>query len=112
MGDIATKILSRPIDRDLYVVDPARLPLTRGANGARHPYGQTAGDRLRIGYGRLTIYLGSVAGSGKTYAMLDRAHQLIEEGVDVTAAPDRNARSNRYRSEDGRYRDAAAAAQW
>jgi two-component system sensor histidine kinase KdpD len=86
MGDMATKILARPIDRDLYVVDPTRLPLTRGAGGARHPYGQTAGDRLRIGYGRLTIYLGSIAGSGKTYAMLDRAHALMEEGVDVVAA--------------------------
>lgn len=86
MGDMATKILARPIDRDLYVVDPTRLPLTRGAGGARHPYGQTTGDRLRIGYGRLTIYLGSIAGSGKTYAMLDRAHALMEEGVDVAAA--------------------------
>jgi two-component system sensor histidine kinase KdpD len=38
---------------------------------------------MRIGYGKLTIYLGSVAGSGKTYAMLDRAHDLIIEGVDV-----------------------------
>ncbi len=85
-GDRANKILARPIDRDLYVIDPARLPLTRGADGARHPYGQSAGDRLRIGYGRLTIYLGSVAGSGKTFAMLDRAHQLMDEGVDVVAA--------------------------
>jgi two-component system sensor histidine kinase KdpD len=86
MGEMASKILARPLDRDLYIVDPARLPLTRGAGGARHPYGQTAGDRLRIGYGRLTIYLGSIAGSGKTYAMLDRAHALIEEGLDVVAA--------------------------
>jgi two-component system, OmpR family, sensor histidine kinase KdpD len=31
----------------------------------------------------LTIYLGSVAGSGKTYAMLDRAHDLRNDGVDV-----------------------------
>jgi hypothetical protein len=60
---------------------------TRGdSDGARHPVRLRAGDRLRIGYGKLTIYLGSVAGSGKTYAMLDRAHQLIEEGVDVVAA--------------------------
>jgi two-component system sensor histidine kinase KdpD len=86
IGEMATKILARPIDRDLYIVDPRRQPLTRGPSGARHPYGQTAGDRLRIGYGRLTIYLGSIAGSGKTYAMLDRAHALVEEGVDVVAA--------------------------
>ncbi len=86
IGELAAKILSRPLDRDLFVVDPLRLPVSRSAGGARHPYGQTAGDLLRIGYGRLTIYLGSVAGSGKTYAMLDRAHALIEEGVDVVAA--------------------------
>jgi two-component system sensor histidine kinase KdpD len=86
MGELAAKILARPLDRTLFVVDPARLPLTRGAGGARHPYGQTTGDRLRIGYGRLTIYLGSIAGSGKTFAMLDRAHAMREEGVDVVAA--------------------------
>ena len=76
-------MLARPVDRDLYIVDPAREPLVRLSEGARHPYGQSAGDRLRIGYGKLTIYLGAVAGSGKTYAMLDRAHQLLDEGVDV-----------------------------
>ena len=82
-GDFAEKVLARPVDRDLYIVDPAREPLVRLSEGARHPYGQSAGDRLRIGYGKLTIYLGAVAGSGKTYAMLDRAHQLLDEGVDV-----------------------------
>ena len=82
-GELARKILARPIDRDLYILDPARPPAPSVADSARHPYGQTAGDRMRIGYGKLTIYLGSVAGSGKTYAMLDRAHDLIIEGVDV-----------------------------
>ncbi len=53
---------------------------------ARHPYAQTAGDRLRIGYGRFTVYLGASAGCGKTYAMLDRAHQMKTAGVDVVAA--------------------------
>ena len=70
----------------MLIADPARLPLPRASDGARHPYGFTLGDRLGIGYGKLTIYLGSVAGSGKTYAMLDRAHQLAEDGVDVVAA--------------------------
>jgi len=84
-GSFAEKVLARPIDRDLYIVDPLREPLVRVSEGARHPYGQSAGDRLRIGYGKLTIYLGAVAGSGKTYAMLDRAHQLIDDGVDVAA---------------------------
>jgi two-component system, OmpR family, sensor histidine kinase KdpD len=82
-GELARKMLTRPIDRDLYVMDPGRPPAPSVADGARHPYGQTAGDRMRIGYGKLTIYLGSVAGSGKTYAMLDRAHDLLNEGVDV-----------------------------
>ncbi len=82
-GELARKMLARPIDRDLYIMDPARPPAPSVADGARHPYGQTAGDRLRIGYGKLTIYLGSVAGSGKTYAMLDRAHDLLSEGIDV-----------------------------
>ncbi|MDB5039553.1 MAG: Osmosensitive channel His kinase sensor [Candidatus Eremiobacteraeota bacterium] len=84
-GPLADHILEHPLDRDLLIVDPA------GSAGAsfeseRHPYGFALGDRLRIGYGKLTIYLGSVAGSGKTYAMLDRAHQLMEDGVDVVAA--------------------------
>ncbi len=82
-GELANKILARPIDRDLYILDPARPPAPSVVDGARHPYGQTAGDRMRIGYGKLVIYLGSVAGSGKTYAMLDRAHDLRNEGVDV-----------------------------
>lgn len=83
VGELARKMLARPIDRDLYVLDPARPSAPSVADGARHPYGQTTGDRMRIGYGKLTIYLGSVAGSGKTYAMLDRAHDLRGDGADV-----------------------------
>jgi two-component system sensor histidine kinase KdpD len=82
-GELARKILARPLDRDVYVLDPSRPPAPSVVDTARHPYGQTAGDRMRIGYGKLTIYLGSVAGSGKTYAMLDRAHDLLADGVDV-----------------------------
>ncbi len=33
--------------------------------------------------GRLKIFLGYVAGVGKTYAMLEAAHQRLKEGVDV-----------------------------
>jgi len=33
--------------------------------------------------GRLKIYLGHAAGVGKTYAMLEEAHRLKKEGVDV-----------------------------
>lgn len=85
-GELAEKILSRPVDRDVYVVDPERQPITRSLDGARHPYGHVFGDRLKIGYGTLTIYLGSVAGSGKTYAMLDRAQQMHAEGIDIVGA--------------------------
>jgi len=86
VGALALRVASRPLDRDLFVADPARNPLPPLPEGMRHPYGFTMRDRLRIGYGKLTIYLGSVAGSGKTYAMLDRAHQLKDEGVDVVGA--------------------------
>jgi two-component system sensor histidine kinase KdpD len=82
-GEFARKLIARPHDRDLYILDPTRPPAPSVVDGARHPYGQTAGDRMRIGYGKLTIYLGSVAGSGKTYAMLDRAHDMRNEGIDV-----------------------------
>jgi two-component system sensor histidine kinase KdpD len=85
-GPLADRILERPLDRDLLVVDPAGAPARSAFAGGRHPYGSALGDRLRIGYGKLTIYLGSVAGSGKTYTMLDRAHQLIDDGVNVVAA--------------------------
>jgi two-component system sensor histidine kinase KdpD len=85
-GPLADRILERPLDRDVLVADPAGTPARSAYDGGRHPYGTALGDRLRIGYGKLTIYLGSVAGSGKTYAMLDRAHQLIDDGTDVVAA--------------------------
>lgn len=85
-GALAERILARPIDRDVLIADPQRLPLPRGYEDARHPFGFILGDRLRIGYGKLTIYLGAAAGSGKTYAMLERAQQLREEGVDVVGA--------------------------
>jgi two-component system sensor histidine kinase KdpD len=35
--------------------------------------------------GRLKIFLGYVAGVGKTFAMLEAAHQRLKEGVDVVA---------------------------
>ena len=85
-GPLADRILSKPLDRELLIADPNAGPSGFATEGGRHPYSSALGDRLRIGYGKLTIYLGSVAGSGKTYAMLDRAHQLIDEGTDVVAA--------------------------
>ena len=86
-GVLAARVLAQPLDRDLLVADSARTATLRSYESDRHPYGFALADRLRIGYGKLTIYLGSVAGSGKTYAMLDRAHQLVdEENADVVAA--------------------------
>ncbi len=85
-GSLAQRIASRPIERDVMIADATTYlaPAEREITFSR--YAQTAADRLRIGYGRLTIYLGAAAGSGKTYAMLDRAHQLQDAGVDVVAA--------------------------
>ena len=77
------KLANAPLPYDLFIVGAGQTYL--GENPARSPYSQTAGDRLRVGYGKLTVYLGAAAGAGKTYAMLDRAHQLQAEGVDVVA---------------------------
>ncbi len=80
-GRIAATLTNAPLPYDLFIVGAGQTYL--GANPARSPYSQTAGDRLRVGYGKLTVYLGAAAGAGKTYAMLDRAHQLRAEGIDV-----------------------------
>jgi two-component system sensor histidine kinase KdpD len=85
-GDLARSLAAQPSDRHIFVVDPTRLHIDESAMRTRHPYAQTAGDRLRIGYGKFTVYLGAAAGCGKTYAMLDRAHQMRAQGVDVVAA--------------------------
>jgi two-component system sensor histidine kinase KdpD len=42
-------------------------------------------EEERAGRGRLKIFLGYAAGVGKTYAMLEAAHQRKAEGVDVAA---------------------------
>jgi len=84
-GPLAEALLAGPIDRDVYVVGPgARAAQSVGVDV--HPLAQTAGDRLRIGFGKLTIYLGAAAGCGKTYAMLGRAQELKAAGVDVVGA--------------------------
>jgi two-component system sensor histidine kinase KdpD len=80
-GRVAAKLINEPLPYDLFIVAAAQTYL--GRNPLRSPYSQTAGDRLRVGYGKLTVYLGAAAGAGKTYAMLDRAHQLKADGVDV-----------------------------
>ncbi len=86
-GELAERIAGRPVERDVLVVDPSTYKVSMVRNDDSFSrYAQTAADRLRIGYGRLTIYLGAAAGSGKTYAMLDRAHQMRETGIDVVGA--------------------------
>jgi two-component system sensor histidine kinase KdpD len=85
-GTLATRIAARPTERDVFILEPAPMLATERAQIAFPRYAQTSADRQRIGYGRLTIYLGAAAGSGKTYAMLDRGHQLKDAGVDVVGA--------------------------
>ncbi len=80
-GRIAAKLANTPLPYDLFIVGAGQTYI--GENPAPSPYSQTTGDRLRVGYGKLTVYLGAAAGAGKTYAMLDRAHQLKADGVDV-----------------------------
>ena len=41
------------------------------------------GELKRQGGGRLTLFLGAAPGVGKTYAMLSRARELKQQGVDV-----------------------------
>lgn len=85
-GDLAYRIATRPAERDAFIVDATAYATVAEREIAFPRYAQTVGDRLRVGYGRLTVYLGASTGSGKTYAMLDRAQQLQEEGVDVVGA--------------------------
>jgi two-component system, OmpR family, sensor histidine kinase KdpD len=80
-GRTAAKLANAPLPYDLFIVGVGQTFLAE--NPAPSPYSQTAGDRLRVGYGKLIVYLGAAAGAGKTYAMLDRAHQLQADGVDV-----------------------------
>ncbi|MBV9149469.1 MAG: histidine kinase [Candidatus Eremiobacteraeota bacterium] len=83
-GKAARHIVNRHQDRDILVIDPSQVYL--GVPPASDVLGAPQSDgEAASGYGRLTVYLGSVAGSGKTYAMLDRAHQLKGEGIDVIA---------------------------
>ena len=80
-GKVAAKLANLPLPYDLFIVGSGQTYI--GENPARSPYSQTAGDRLRVGYGKLTVYLGAAAGAGKTFAMLDRAHQMAADGTDV-----------------------------
>lgn len=80
-GKLAAKLVNTRVERDIMVVDASQSFL--GQATFTTPLSGTLGDRLRQGYGKLTVYLGAAAGAGKTYAMLDRGQQLAAEGVDV-----------------------------
>lgn len=80
-GKLASKIVNAPVDRDLFIADASQSFLERTVFTT--PLSGTLGDRMRVGYGKLTVYLGAAAGAGKTYAMLDRGNQLLAEGVDT-----------------------------
>lgn len=80
-GKIAKKLVNLPVDRDVAILDATQSYLERTTFTT--PLSGTIGDRMHVGYGKLTVYLGAAAGAGKTYAMLDRGQQLLADGVDV-----------------------------
>lgn len=80
-GKLAAKIVNAPVERDILIVDTTQTYLEQSAFTT--PLSGTLGDRMKVGYGKLTVYLGAAAGAGKTYAMLDRGLQLTAEGIDV-----------------------------
>jgi two-component system sensor histidine kinase KdpD len=84
IGPLARRLANQRVDRDVLLVDARQTYLAPGT-GTEERAARLFGDRMRGGYGKLTVFLGPAAGSGKTVAMLDRGHQLLSEGVDVVA---------------------------
>ena len=80
-GKLAAKIVNAPVERDILIVDAQQTYLEQSVFTT--PLSGTLGDRMKVGYGKLTVYLGAAAGAGKTYAMLDRGAQLASDGADV-----------------------------
>jgi two-component system sensor histidine kinase KdpD len=80
-GKIARHLVNLPVARDIVIVDASQSYLEQTPLST--PLSGTLGDRMRVGYGKLTVYLGAAAGAGKTCAMLDRGQQLLADGVDV-----------------------------
>jgi two-component system, OmpR family, sensor histidine kinase KdpD len=80
-GKLASRLVNLPVERDIAILDSSQSFIEQTAQTT--PLSGTLGDRMRVGYGKLTVYLGAAAGAGKTYAMLDRGHQLQAEGIDV-----------------------------
>ncbi len=82
LGNLAKRLANQMSDRDIFIAGIGQTFLATGA-GAEERAARAFGDRIRAGYGKLTVFLGPAAGAGKTVAMLDRGHQLLSEGVDV-----------------------------
>jgi two-component system sensor histidine kinase KdpD len=80
-SDLGARLINSPVERDIAMLDAEQSYIER--TSITTPLSGTLGDRMRVGYGKLTVYLGAAAGAGKTYAMLDRGQQLRAEGVDV-----------------------------
>jgi len=74
-------LINLPVGRDIAILDADQSYIERTTFTT--PLSGTLGDRMGVGYGKLTVYLGAAAGAGKTYAMLDRGNQLRSEGVDA-----------------------------
>jgi two-component system sensor histidine kinase KdpD len=84
LGKLARSLANQRLDRDVFIAGVGQTFLAVGS-GPEERVARAFGDRIRAGYGKLTVFLGPAAGAGKTVAMLDRGHQLLSEGVDVVA---------------------------
>ena len=56
LGKAAQRLTNTPLPYDLFIVGAGQTYI--GENPPPSPYSQTAGDRMRVGYGRLTVYIG------------------------------------------------------
>ena len=52
--------------------------------------------------GKFKVYIGMIAGVGKSYRMLQEAHELLDNGVDVQDRLYRDTRACRYGCYAGR----------
>ena len=80
-GKLGARLVNAPVERDIALLDTEQTYIEQSS--LTTPLSGVLGDRMRVGYGKLIVYLGAAAGAGKTYAMLDRGNQLKDEGVDV-----------------------------
>ncbi|MGB6985590.1 MAG: hypothetical protein WBD74_06380, partial [Candidatus Aquilonibacter sp.] len=80
-GKLSAHLVNMPVERDVAILDTEQTYIEQST--LTTPLSGVLGDRMRVGYGKLIVYLGAAAGAGKTYAMLDRGNQLKDEGVDV-----------------------------